>query len=196
MDHGSCVAIFKLTEGRSSKVFLLEMEDGFEAIAKIPTPIAGPSYYSTASEVATMDFLRIELSIPVPLVYSWNASTSPEMNPVGAEYIIMEKINGVYLEECWRDLTGKELLEIMKQLCEFENKLFTTSFSHSGSIYYRESLPPEQQTVTLYASDDSKSKANHRWCIGPTADKAFWHKERAELDINRGPCMTSEEYQY
>ena len=63
LDHGSCVSVSKLAEGGASKVFLLCMEDGFEAIAKIPTPIASPSYYLTASEVATMDFLRTQLSL-------------------------------------------------------------------------------------------------------------------------------------
>ena len=186
LDHGSCVSISKLAEGGASKVFLLCMEDGFEAIAKIPTPIAGPSYYLTASEVATMDFLRTELSLPVPVVYDWNATTSTETNPVGAEYIIMEKVNGIELSKCWENLTGKETLEVFKQLCEFENKLFNTSFSHSGSIYYRDSLPPEQQAITL----SSRGKDYHRWCIGLTADPSFWYDERAELSIDRGPCMT------
>lgn len=186
LNHGSCVSISKLAEGSSSKVFLLCMEDGFEAIAKISTPIAGPSYYLTASEVATMDFLRTELSLPIPIVYDWNATTSVETNPVGAEYIIMERINGIELSKCWGSLTGKETLGVFKQLCEFENKLFTTSFSHSGSIYYRNSLPPEQQTITL----TSRDKKYHRWCIGPTADPSFWYDERATLGIHRGPCTT------
>lgn len=36
---------------------LLSMEDGREVIAKMPNPNAGVPHYTTASEVATMDFV-------------------------------------------------------------------------------------------------------------------------------------------
>jgi hypothetical protein len=124
LNHGRCQSITKFAEGMNSKVFLLVMEDGFEAIAKLPTPAAGPAYYLTASEVATMDFLRSELSIPVPRVYAWNAFTSIDKNPVGAEYILMEKVQGVPLADCWGELTGKETLKVMKQLALIESKFF------------------------------------------------------------------------
>ncbi|KAL2836121.1 hypothetical protein BJX68DRAFT_260014 [Aspergillus pseudodeflectus] len=37
-----------------------------EVIARIPTPIAGLPHYTAASEVATMDFLRVVLKLPMP----------------------------------------------------------------------------------------------------------------------------------
>lgn len=52
-----CVAMKKLAEGSFNKTFRLVMDDGSAAIARIPHPIAGPRYYTTASEVATMDFV-------------------------------------------------------------------------------------------------------------------------------------------
>lgn len=59
----SCVSITKLAEGGYNKVFRLVMDDGSVAIARIPNPNAGPACKMTASEVATMDFVRI-LSCP------------------------------------------------------------------------------------------------------------------------------------
>lgn len=47
----------KLAEGNSNKVFRLLMNDGKTALARIPNPNAGPAFYTTASEVATMDFV-------------------------------------------------------------------------------------------------------------------------------------------
>ena len=175
--HVSCTSIRKLAEGGASKVFLLTMEDGFEVVAKLPTPIAGPPHYLTSSEVATMEFLRQELSFPVPRIYGWNSSSSPTTNPVGAEYIVMERVQGVELSHCWKTLNRKERLMIIKRLCEYESKLFTTTFSHYGSLYYRTDLSPEQQTPQ-----------GERWCVGPTADPSFWHGERQALDLKRGPC--------
>lgn len=55
---GTCTAIIKLAEGNYNKCFRLEMDNGSAVIARIPHPNAGPRYYTTASEVATMDFVR------------------------------------------------------------------------------------------------------------------------------------------
>jgi hypothetical protein len=53
----SCVSMIKLAEGGYNKVFKLRMDNGAVAIARIPYPNAGPSFKTTASEVATMDFV-------------------------------------------------------------------------------------------------------------------------------------------
>lgn len=55
----SCVAVHKLPEGQHSKAFLLTMDDGKRVVAKIPNPNAGRPHYTTASEVATLDFVSI-----------------------------------------------------------------------------------------------------------------------------------------
>jgi hypothetical protein len=54
----SCVSITKLAEGGYNKVFRLVMDNGSIAIARLPNPNAGPAHKTTASEVATMDFVR------------------------------------------------------------------------------------------------------------------------------------------
>lgn len=57
----SCVAVRKLPEGQYSKAFLLTMDDGKRVVAKVPNLNAGRPHYTTASEVATMDFVSILL---------------------------------------------------------------------------------------------------------------------------------------
>lgn len=54
---GSCISMIKLAEGGYNKVFRLLMDDGKKVLARIPNPNAGPSFYTTASEVATMEFV-------------------------------------------------------------------------------------------------------------------------------------------
>lgn len=56
----TCTAITKLAEGSFNKTFRLQMDNGSSVIARIPHPIAGPRHYTTASEVATMEYVRIE----------------------------------------------------------------------------------------------------------------------------------------
>jgi hypothetical protein len=148
-----CISIAKLAEGGNCKIFLLVMEDGFEIIAKIPMPIIGPAYHLTASEVATMEFMKKELSFPVPKVYTWSGSSSPDINPIGAEYILMEKVKGVNLVDIWPGLTEKETLLIMKQVVETEEKLFRKPLAQYGSLYFRGAVPPSLQSKTLYADE-------------------------------------------
>lgn len=61
--QNTCVDMVKVTEGGFNKRFILTMDDGYGVIARIPTSITGPPHYTTASEVATMDFLRSQLAI-------------------------------------------------------------------------------------------------------------------------------------
>ena len=53
----SCTHVLKISEGQYNKVFQLTMDDGREIIAKLPNPNAGRPHFTTASEVATMDFV-------------------------------------------------------------------------------------------------------------------------------------------
>lgn len=55
----SCASMIKLAEGQYNKVFQLVMNDGKVVIASLPNPNAGPSFYTTASEVATMEFVSV-----------------------------------------------------------------------------------------------------------------------------------------
>lgn len=54
----SCVQLQKLPEGNFNKVFLITMDDGKQVIAKLPNPNAGRAHLTTASEVATMNYVR------------------------------------------------------------------------------------------------------------------------------------------
>lgn len=45
--------ILKRKEGMNNKAYILTMDNGTEVLAKLPNPCAGPSFYTTASEVAT-----------------------------------------------------------------------------------------------------------------------------------------------
>ena len=80
-------------------------EDGHKGrdIARIPHPNAGPPHYGTSSEVATMHYLRTKLQLSIPMVMAYLSVPS---NPVGAEYIVMERVCGVNLSKIW-DRVGR-----------------------------------------------------------------------------------------
>lgn len=50
----------KYREGQYNKAFLLTFNDGTDVVAKLPNPNAGPNVLTTASEVATMDYVSEE----------------------------------------------------------------------------------------------------------------------------------------
>lgn len=54
----SCVRIEKYPDGMYNKSMLLTMDDDSQVVAKVPNPNAGVPHLTTASEVATMDFVR------------------------------------------------------------------------------------------------------------------------------------------
>jgi hypothetical protein len=54
----------KFPDGMSNKAFLFTIQDGAQVVGKVPNPNAGRAHYTTASEVATMDFVsRIRLLV-------------------------------------------------------------------------------------------------------------------------------------
>ena len=52
-----CVHVKKSPDGMFNKSFLFTMQDGSQVVGKVPNPNAGRAHYTTASEVATMDFV-------------------------------------------------------------------------------------------------------------------------------------------
>ena len=54
-----CISIEKYPDGMFNKAYFLSMEDGRQVVAKVGIPNAGIPHYTTASEVATMDFVSI-----------------------------------------------------------------------------------------------------------------------------------------
>ncbi|PYH40452.1 phosphotransferase family protein [Aspergillus saccharolyticus JOP 1030-1] len=190
----TCTAIRKLAEGSFNKTFRLEMGDGLSVIVRIPYSIAGPRYYTTASEVATMEFARTILGIPTPQVYAWNADVN---NSVGSEYIIMEEAPGTKLEDLWDNFSLEEKIEVMKDLVQLEKKMLQAPLNNYGSLYYagadiRDAVPAD---TSAEISSELKDKIRRRFVIGPIAERHYWSKERAEMALDRGPCLSPKQPQ-
>ncbi|KAJ5186517.1 hypothetical protein N7449_011281 [Penicillium cf. viridicatum] len=53
-----CISIEKYPDDMFNKAFLMTMDNGREVVSKVPNPNAGVPHFTTASEVATMDFKK------------------------------------------------------------------------------------------------------------------------------------------
>jgi aminoglycoside phosphotransferase (APT) family kinase protein len=187
--HGKVISISKLAEGGFNRVFTLVLEDGFELIAKIPYHIAVPKYYATASEAATLTFLRSK-DVPVPGVYGYCADAE---NSVGTEYLLMEKAPGVCLRTRWLGLSEQEIGQLAQTFVQIELTLSNISFGATGSIYFTKDIASELQ-APLYQEDHAADDGKSIFCTGPTADYMFWYGKRASLDLNRGPWRKPVDY--
>ncbi|KDQ14840.1 hypothetical protein BOTBODRAFT_158856 [Botryobasidium botryosum FD-172 SS1] len=186
-----CMSFRKIAEGYFNKVYLIGLDTGAEVIARIPHPIAGPPRYVIASEVATMDYLRTVLHLPVPRVLSWSASN----DRVGSAYIIMEKVEGSTLKMRMQSLPpAHEFRDLVISVLEMETSCLHAVFSQYGSLYYKEDVSPELQRVPLYADFSQIKDGADRFRIGPSTNRAFWCGERESMDLDRGPWRLPEDY--
>jgi hypothetical protein len=85
----------KLAKGGFNRNFLITMHDGFEMVARIPYPVTVPKFYTIASEVITMCFLRSS-GLPIPEVYDYSPLSD---NAAKTEYIFMEFMRGTKLSD-------------------------------------------------------------------------------------------------
>ncbi|KAB8279407.1 kinase-like domain-containing protein [Aspergillus minisclerotigenes] len=188
-DSSRIVTIEKL-EGGFSKALLMKKGNGKEVIAKLPCRIAGPTSLTTACEVGVLEYVRKYTSIPAPRVLSWSSDDS---NPVGTEYIIMEKATGVPLIEQWGKMAEIDKLELIRNLTKLEAQLAAIRFSAYGGLYRRADVS-RLQCQELGGSIDPFNM----FCVGPSCDRSFNTDSTADLptrigdlrDLGRGPWNT------
>jgi hypothetical protein len=176
------VLFTKIAEGGSYRIFEATFRDGLKVIARLPYPSTIPREFGVASEVATMEFLRIH-GIPIPKIFDWSSSAS---NQVGSEYIIMERVRGRELADTWYTMTFKERMAVIEKIVDVERILFGIRFPASGSLFFKDSLNAGVKTVDIPVHHSLKDVG--RFCIGPSTEYLWWYQNRNELAANRGPC--------
>ncbi|SMR53071.1 unnamed protein product [Zymoseptoria tritici ST99CH_3D1] len=183
----SCVGIERLPDGMHNRALLLTMDNGKQVVAKLPCPNAGQSHFTTASEVATMEFMRTRLNTPVPEVYAW--CSHAERTTVGAEYIIMEKAEGVLLETIWQKMELRQQGALVKAIVRLQAEWASSLFAGYGSIYYATDLE-EERRLPLHAS----SSAQEIFALGPITGRDWNDNGRLDVAFDRGPWKTVEQY--
>lgn len=124
------------------------------------------------------------LDTPAPRVFSWNSRA--ESHPVGSEFIIMEKTEGVPLSQAWDNVKLPQKLQVLLAMTRLQKQWSSVSFSHYGSLYYAGDVQP---AVGSYYVKDGKPVKDSEFAIGPTTGRDWFDGGRSILDIERGPCM-------
>ncbi|KAK2802564.1 hypothetical protein FQN51_004356 [Onygenales sp. PD_10] len=179
---GHCVKVEKCPDGMYNRAFIFTMDNGTQVVGKVPNPNAGIPHYTTASEAATLEFMRTVLQTPVPRVYAWNSKLD-EQNPVGAEYIIMEKMPGIPLSHVWDSLDPPEQLKVFLQVFRMQKRWAGTRFMKFGALYYAESIATATSTSgpvssvvpakCVYINEDGERVDDTRFTIGPAVGREW-----------------------
>ena len=75
----------------------------------------------------------------------------------------------------------------MKQIVDIKKQFITIVLPASRSIYYLIDLDSSQFAIPL--PGQSEVPLSDQLVVSPTAQHAWWYKERVLLAIDRGPCM-------
>lgn len=177
------VYLEKCAEGGFNRLYLIEMEDGFRMIAKIPYPSVVPNvYHAVASEAATLLYLR-SVGLPVPEVYGYSATSD---NEAGTEFIFMELMEGSNVAGVWDELEEKDIIAILEQVVELEKRMMGITFPAGGSLYFAEDL--ENVPGSVSRPTKGTPLKDKQFCIGPETSRPLWFGRRSRLDVDRGPC--------
>jgi hypothetical protein len=130
--------------------------------------------------VATLQFAREVLRLRVPRVITWSGAKGDGINRVGANYIIMEEVQGVRLGQRWMQFEeGRDVLPIMNSLVNLEAQFETLRFSQIGSLYFKDDVAEHLQAIPLLSgnTDPTIQKLSERYRVGPLVDRQWWRGE-------------------
>ncbi|KAI9661719.1 MAG: hypothetical protein M1821_008957 [Bathelium mastoideum] len=185
-----CVAIEKCVDGMYNKAYILTMDNGRELVANVPNPDAGEPHFTTASEVTIIDFMRNVLDTSAPEVYLWSPRRND--NPVGAEYIIVEKARGIPLVAVWDIIPAKAKTKIFTAVSKFHKSwLSLTFFRYGGSTAL---ATWTSSSTTTFAYEKGEKVIDSRFAIGRATGRDWVDLGRARVSRNKGPWRSAPEY--
>ncbi|KAH6888887.1 hypothetical protein BKA70DRAFT_1541424 [Coprinopsis sp. MPI-PUGE-AT-0042] len=169
----------KLSEGKFNRIFLITFKDTFQMVARVPYPMTVPKYYAVASEVATMEYLRLS-GLPIPEIYGYSPG---EDNAAGIPYIFMECVQGRSFKDS--TVNNEGVADVIPQVTQLEGKITALSFPAGGSLYFAKDLEKVGLQGVPVPGDGC-------FCIGPDTKASLWYGRRQQLDVDRGPYTNVE----
>ncbi|GLA92942.1 hypothetical protein AtubIFM57143_009921 [Aspergillus tubingensis] len=177
-------------EGGFNRVFIFELDNDKRVVARLPFSLAGPAQLTTSSEIATIEYLQANTTVPIPKILDWSNDATSIDNPIGSEYIIMEHATGVQLHKKWHEMDGKKRIKCIDAIYRKLKEVVDLQFPCFGSLY----------SIHSPVSPDNKRVLDGEFCIGPHCGTRYWNcdvgRGQASHDTkpNRGPWNDLYEY--
>lgn len=163
-----CVVTF-MGQGAFNKLYRINSGEDL-AILRISLPVDPGA--KTLSEVATLQFMRQYGSIPVPTVRAYDPSNS---NPIGFEWILMDLMPGITLDQVWKSIPLSAKKAIVSQIAQHSASMFSRQFRMIGNIF-----PISNGT-------------GHFEVQRVVSLQFFWGRDTATL-VSQGPFQTSKDW--
>ena len=166
----------------------IQFEDGVIWLARIrrvnaTSPPSDLRRHIMRSEVATLQFLSTT-KVPAPEVFDYNL----EENPVGVEYILLEKMAGKSLR--WSRTTREDRQRVMNQLADIYVELQKYPFDLMGSL----NLPGTAQVGSFARESLTDYRDSQMKPIGPFTAPSDYLLSSIQLTldlIRRGECYAT-----
>ncbi|CAI7626479.1 unnamed protein product [Penicillium bialowiezense] len=142
--HPSADADFESGEPPELKLDLQELKDCASTVASATFEIEGARHSCIArltrreeslakatSELATMQHVRDNTSIPVPKIFYRDLRPN---NPVGAPFVLMQRLPGQDLYSLWDDLPFDHKKDFLTQIASVLTQLAALRFDKIGSL--------------------------------------------------------------
>ncbi|KAM0247763.1 hypothetical protein ACHAQJ_009696 [Trichoderma viride] len=174
---GSGLTIQPLAAGTWNQAFTVSGTDS-NSTRQFVFRVSKPAFpwFKTECEVATMQYVAMYTSIPVPRVYAYDSSAD---NPLGYEWILMEKIeNASSLSEAQLEMSMDQKLKVSRTVATWVHELNALRFESIGGLYFSEGLD----------SDDEP-----KFRLGPPVHQTYMGDWRLEYPIPHGPFATPTE---
>ena len=121
---GSYVKLDCINRGFNNKTYFVTPVQGPVLVIRVTGKCAAWKKVKTENEVASIKYLKKHTKLPVPEIYGF--SFDPETSPVGYEYILMEKLDGIPLDELFEKLELPEKKQVLKNVVEVFGGRFGT----------------------------------------------------------------------
>ncbi|KAJ5765315.1 hypothetical protein N7520_004874 [Penicillium odoratum] len=162
----STIEVTFLTQGSFNKIYEVKSDDEM-LIMRIALPV--DPVHRTISEVATLDWIQRTTTIPVPKVITYESSWG---NPIGFEWILMNKIPGKQFGDIFRTLSFATKESIVKELAAYSVDLYRNQLRGIGNIHDVLAIPDVGRIVAM---------------------RFFWG-ENVRRVINRGQFASSKDW--
>ena len=173
-----------LGQGAFNKLYKITSSIG-DFVMRVTLPV--DPHYKTSSEAATLDLIYRRTNIRVPKVVAHDASNE---NELGFEWILMEYMPGVTLDEAWATMTWPGKCRLVEGLVSASAQLFRLRSKGIGNIY-------KVDASTSNTSDCSISYGHEilsDYMVRRIASMPFFWASRLSLDVYRGPFKSSTDW--
>ncbi|KAK7054673.1 hypothetical protein VNI00_003136 [Paramarasmius palmivorus] len=119
----------RLTRGLSHEIYVAKTSSELRLVARLSR--TQEDIRKLESEVATMRYVKQRTRIPIPTVYVVETTTD---NPVGMQYVIMERMPGAHLYDIWDELSIEHQKSVLTDIADILTQLAALKFDRIGAL--------------------------------------------------------------